>query len=487
MTKCKSVCKDLAPNECNRKITCKYCDGRIRHYCRLSHKYKYDDNCNLTRKVIKKEQKPGSKIAKFIRKTKNMRVSNFLKNVCQDSGQCLSFGTETDKINNFFGGFKEFKYVNGTIDTIASGANGFVKEIKYTHRGYNAYALLKSNMSIEADNLYYEYLVGQYINNFVKVFPCFLQTYGLYKYNSVEEYNKMKRSKNTEPNVLKSHTSLITKPSLADVCTDTKLYCILIQHIKSRYGSVKSLDSMLKDKSFLNNDYLYVLLQVYIPLHILCNNFTHYDLHNKNVLLYTLPNNSYIEYFYHMKNGNIVSFRSKYLVKIIDYGRSFFKDDENKKNSDKIYKKVCKTSECDPDCGLDYGFAYLSPEEYPGQGFFISSRKRNMSHDLRLINDCILITAESKFPKFLLKIRDILKYGVGIADPDEAHFGTKENTKKQYPNSINNVSDLTQALIDEAMVMSTQKENELHYSKYKCYGKMDIYCDSLRASRFLLM
>ena len=87
----------------------------------------------------------------------------------------------------------------------------------------------------------------------------------------------------------------------------------------------------------------------------------------------------------------------------------------------------------------------------------------------------------------LLKIRDILKYGVGIADPDEAHFGTKENTKKQYPNSINNVSDLTQALIDEAMVMSTQKENEFHYSKYKCYGKMDIYCDSLRASRFVVM
>ena len=40
-----------------------------------------------------------------------------------------------------------------------------------------------------------------------------------------------------------------------------------------------------------------------------------------------------------MKNSNIVSFRSKYLVKIIDYGRSFFKDDENKKNSDIIYKK----------------------------------------------------------------------------------------------------------------------------------------------------
>jgi hypothetical protein len=188
-----------------------------------------------------------------------------------------------------------------------------------------------------------------------------------------------------------------------------------------------------------------------------------------------------------MKNGKIVSFRSKYLVKIIDYGRSFFNDEENKNNSDKIYKKVCKTSECDPDCGLDYGFTYLSPEEYPGQGYFISSRTRNMSHDLRLINDCILYTAESKFPKCLLKIRDILKYGVGIADEDEANFGTKENTKKQYPQSINNVKDLTQALIDEAMVMSTQKENEIQYSKCKCYGKMDIYCDSLRAARFVTL
>ena len=485
MTNCTSICKDLSHKQCKKKETCKYYNGRARHYCRLSHEYKYDNNCNLTRKITKKEQ--TKKIATFMRKTKNIRISNFLKNVCHDSGQCLSFGTETDKINKFFGGFKEFMYVHGTIDTIASGENGFVKEIKYTHHGYNAYALLKSNMSVAADNLYYEYLVGQYINNFVKVFPCFVQTYGLYRYNSVAEYNKMKNSKSTDPTILKSNTTLITKPSLVDICNNTKLYCILIQHIKSKYGSVKSLDSMLKEKNFLDNDFLYVLLQVYIPLNILCNNFTHYDLHTKNVLLYTLPNNSYIEYFYHMKDGNIISFRSKYLTKIIDYGRSFFRDVDNKKNSDKIYKKVCKTSQCDPDCGSDYGFAYLSPEEYPGQGFFISSRKRNMSHDLRLVNECILNISQSKFPRFMLKIRDILKYGIGIDEPDEVSFGTKENTKKQYPKSINNISDLSQALIDEAMVMSVQKDNELHYSKCKCYGKMDIYCDSLRASRFVAL
>ena len=486
MPRCKSSCKGLVPAECDGKETCSYCDGRVRHFCRLSHRYKYGDNCKITRRFRKKEQQKGSKLVNFMRRTKHARVSNFLKNVCQDAGQCLSFGTETKKITDFFGGFKEFNYVNGTINTIASGANGFVKEIKYTHRGYNAYALLKSNMSPGADNLYYEYIVGQYINTFVPIFPCFVQTYGLYKYNSLSDYDAMKHSKITEPSVIKRNTTLIKRPSFTDVCENTKLYCILIQHIKSKYNSVVPLANMLRSKEFLDNDFLYVLLQVYIPLSTIYNTFTHYDLHTSNVLLYTLTDDTYIKYTYHLPNNKEITFLSKYIVKIIDYGRCFFKDSVQKKNSNKIYKEVCKTSSCYPECGIDKGFAYLIPEQYPGEAYFICSSKRNMSHDLRLVNDCILSIASSKMPKVMLKIQDIIKYGVGIADEDEEHFGTKENIRNGYPKKINNVKDMAQALIDEAIVMSTQSENELYYSKKKCYGKMDIYCDSLRPTRFII-
>ena len=487
MPRCKSSCKDLAPAECDGKETCSYCDGHVRHFCRLSHKYKYGDNCKITRRFRNKEQQKGSKVVDFMRRTKHARISNFLKRVCDDAGQCLTFGTETKKIRDFFGGFKEFNYVNGTINTIASGANGFVKEIKYTHRGYNAYALLKSNVSSYADNLYYEYMVGQYINTIVPIFPCFLQTYGLYKYNSLSDYNAMKRSKMTEASIIKQNTTLIKNPSLSDVCENTKLYCILIQHIKSKYNSVVSLENMLKDREFLEKDFLYVLLQVYIPLNTIYNTFTHYDLHTKNVLLYTLPSDTYVEYTYHLPNNKEITFLSKYIVKIIDYGRCFFKDSARKQNSKKIYNEVCKTNTCDPDCGQDNGFTYLAPEEEPGQAYFICSSKRNMSHDLRLINDCVLSIAESKMPKMMLKIQDIIKYGIGIDDPDDELFGTKENIKTGYPKTINNVKDMTQALIDEANVMSTQRENELFYSNKKCYGKMDVYCDSLRAMRFVII
>lgn len=59
-----------------------------------------------------------------------------------------------------------------------------------------------------------------------------------------------------------------------------------------------------------------------MPLATLANTFTHYDLHPSNVLLCEPVLGKYYKYI--LNDRTVVEFKSKYIVKIIDYGRSFF-------------------------------------------------------------------------------------------------------------------------------------------------------------------
>ena len=121
-----------------------------------------------------------------------------------------------------------------------------------------------------------------------------------------------------------------------------------------------------------------------MPLTMLSEQFTHYDLHLQNVLVYTPIENKYIHYHYHMY-GYSVDFKSKYIVKIIDYGRAYFND--NGRDSLDIYEHVCNSKDCGGmKCGIDYGYANLIPERYIGSRNHITSYKPNISHDLRILH-----------------------------------------------------------------------------------------------------
>ena len=74
-----------------------------------------------------------------------------------------------------------------------------------------------------------------------------------------------------------------------------------------------------------NIDMLQIFLQIFIPLGKLAHRFTHNDLHHNNVLLYTIPNNKYIILKYVFDNGQpAIEIKTRYIVKIIDYGRAYF-------------------------------------------------------------------------------------------------------------------------------------------------------------------
>ena len=475
--KCFSNCRLFEPAECNPP-RCKYIDGPSLQYCRLSHKYKMKKpDCNVTRRIIKKDLKTHARktIGRFIKNS-----GKFLQTICSDSGVCIAFGKNTDEITQYFKGFADFTYANSPIKKIGDPSNnGFVKEIEYEREGYKSHAILKSSVKPDSDNLVYEYLVGiKYINRILKSFPCFVQTYGLFFYNSEISWKIMKGTGPVHKSLLKT-LNVQTTIDYSKACLESKYVAILIQHIKN----AKSLDSFIKPagySNFLKFDAIYILFIIYHALASLSTKFTHYDLHTGNVLIYEPVKDKYIQYHYHNSDGTITTFCSPYIPKIIDYGRSFF--DNGNLNSRKIYDKLCKIKDCEK-CGDDYGFSWLDPKP----SYYISSSKKNESHDLRLlhiVNNRLykLYDTEPGFPvektfETLSNITKKVVYGVGIKDEDDKEFGTKENVSKgKY--KIFNVTDAYNYFKTAIEKPDLIGENQARYSNViNKLGDLHVYDD----------
>lgn len=335
---------------------------------------------------------------KTLRKTHNLSHINTLELIhfiCSDSGTCMAFGVETDKIKHWFNNFIDFKYASPTLKRIGEvSANGFVTQIEYKRDNYYSHAILKSSLKAHSDNLYYEYLVGKlFINKLTKIFPCFLETYGSYIYNDENSWEGIKNikkgtsSKKYDLTKIMHFNKNIDATTLNLSCEYSQDFSILIENIKD----AKSLHSYLSNTSFLTQELGTILYQIYMPLSYLSNSFTHYDLHDENVLIYKPfgeKSNKYITFHYHLSKNKIITFKSKYMVKIIDYGRSFFHKDKYM-NSYELYQSLCEEPNCNKEdtgeCGNDVGFGFLDNPTGTPDNHFITPIQKNISHDLRLL------------------------------------------------------------------------------------------------------
>ena len=515
--KCFSKCRKVSKKDCTQD-QCIYVNGKKYQYCRLSHKYYLDQDCNpqlktQTRKrrgipyqyrskpqvesipQISEKELAGIKIKRFImtkrRQAKEKQrlkaqvniskalhkghiQSKKLQTICSDSSICIAFGKQAKEISEFFNGFKTFNYVELPLRRIGvPSANGFINEIKYSRLNYNAYAILKSAASKSADNLFYEYNVGNFVNYANKILPSFLETYGLFQYKDESTYNKFKNTSIIRKNLL---TNAFTEktPTIKDACTHSKYMCILIQHIKD----ANTLESFNNNNSFIQRDLIYVLFQVYTSLFALSSSFTHYDLHDKNVLLYKPVNGKYIVYYYHLNNGEVVSFKSQYIAKIIDYGRCYYRLSQNE-NSRKLHREICKVRECDPKCGEYVGFTALQDEVAPPAFNYIEATNLNESHDLRLLNTLKKEwNLEIKNPKIYDVIKKVV-YGKGLKSENK-EYGTREEKNSGLQRRIHNVTDAHKALLQYIKSTANIILNDTLYSHthgYSKLGDLHIYVD----------
>jgi hypothetical protein len=475
------------------------------------------------------------KILKFMRLKKTKSRSRYIKKICSDPGLCIAFDTlNRQKINEHFDFFTSLQYISDSIKQIGeTSANGFVKEVKFTHDDYSAYAVLKSSVTPTSDNLVYEYLAGQYINHKCNYLPCFVETYGLFYYKNDDTWKIFKENNETLPDEFRSGLELQTTEAVdyAKACQQSKKAAILLQYI---HGA-KVLHSFISNSiDYISYQMIYqmpyLLYQIYFALAQLKNNFTHYDLHTSNIMLYEPKKGKYIEYVYHTQSGKEVRFRCPFLVKIIDYGRCFFKWDPEdiEKNeaidklnivrnpalsekeriyvsSPEIYKQLCGEAECiyektdesgkkqQYNCGKRYGFSWLdNPEKKTKLKYFISSSRSNMSHDLRLIyivGNTLLrkkaheLNIKNRLPDEIEASADITElfkkvvYAVGL-EADQDHSGTKENKASGLPTHINNVVDAEKALRELILSKKFVKINrDKYHDKKNKLGTLHIYAD----------
>lgn len=516
--RCISGCKGLDPNICEKAPRCSYAKGEKRRFCHLSKTYKMNQSDCSVRKKTNKKQKVLI-IQKFMTNTTFKRRAEFLKAHCTDSGACYAFGIMRKKIFDFFEGFTGFEFVVPPIRAIGNpSSNGFVKSIRYERKGYTANAVLKSSTKASADNLAYEFAVGCYLNKMGNQYPCFVQTYGIYYYRDEALWEHARDTRKINSNILKNSLKLYRKLSTytgdiddvinEGVCEGSKYCAILIQHMAnvSSIGDVFKHGSQFDINHFILTDLLHILYQVYMPLAMMTDTFTHYDLHHNNVMLYEPVPNTYIQYHYYV-DGVIVSFKSNYLVKTIDYGRAFYKDPDNAKNtSTTVMKEVCKIPDCNEGqeiCGDRSGFRYLTNDSIP-ETHYMSSSVKNPSSDLRLIH--ILATSHnvggtmfdtqayeqhgfdsdaiSDIFEPVMDLMENTNYAIGIDPADGTAFGTRPIPHQGYPSRINNVRDAEKFIRNAILTNKPMRDyNEVMYENMTKLGDLHVYSDG-RTMRF---
>ena len=146
-------------------------------------------------------------------------------------------------------------------------------------------------------------------------------------------------------------------------------------------------------------------------------------------------------------------FRCGYIVKIIDYGRNYFK------HSMKIYKQLCSIEECEPDCGYTKGFSWLS-QFNPYNKWFITSSRPNVSHDLRLAEEV------SQFQYIDPVLKNILRTGFKYGDSRKSPLGTIEITRSGLPYQISNVMDMADTLYKLISTDIFQYNNRVVYPEF---------------------
>ena len=202
--------------------------------------------------------------------------------------------------------------------------------------------------------------------------------------------------------------------------------------------SLTDLIALNYNQDFVTYDLFPVCLLIYLTLQWFCNNFTHYDLHMGNVLLVPCPEPNEVFRFIVKTPAGASYIYSRYLPKIIDYGRSFFSTivpDGSVVSSATIRDDLCIVDTRLPagQCCRDQGVWLDTPLD--ASSGFVRSSVRNVSHDLRLMHGIcqVLLTHTNINPLW----GDIMRRLVYVTPT-----GTPEHADSQSRNHIYNVRDL---------------------------------------------
>jgi len=288
------------------------------------------------------------------------RTEKALNRSCPDLDLCLAL--DKHAFESWFK-FDTFQYATAVTRLKSESRNGSVFLVTYARPSINhtistAYAILKHGVELK-DDLRFEYLVGQFLNKHRTKLPVFVGTYGIFSTHMKAWY----------------FDGDTLRRGLRAASPEKQDPVLLLQYAP---GEASLFDFLMESPS--ENDFFAIMYHIYFSLARLANVFTHYDLHHENVRIIQLSEKPF-RFIY-----PDVSFSSKYLPKIIDYGKCFYYDTDQNNSANWIVSNKANR--------------YLSPKEPTRNAMF-----RNMSGDLRLLALCDrFYTTKSRIRTFLDRV-----------------------------------------------------------------------------------
>jgi hypothetical protein len=198
------------------------------------------------------------------------------------------------------------------------------------------------------------------------------------------------------------------------------------------------------------------------------------------------------------------------IAKILDYGRSFF-NDKNEKVSSKTLLSIVEDSKKTPNCfpgGVRSGYSYLNDEVPKGSHSYIVSNKKNITHDLRLakivnsylnynmIGDQDATGKVVQRTKEIEPIKKILQsvnknyqnlYSLKREKIDRG-YGAPEYAKQEYQitKQVRNVKDMHVALKDLILTQPYFKDKMMAlFMRKKKIGTLHIYVDGSKPTEYI--
>jgi hypothetical protein len=256
--------------------------------------------------------------------------------------------------------------------------------------------------------------------------------------------------------------------NIREICNKSQDLCLIGQYY-NRFTTLQSYVGMININQY--NEIPLILFQLYYVLDHNKHIFTHYDLHLTNIGVVCLPSKTHIDYEYHFIDSSgidkVIRFKSKYIVKLLDYGRSYFHwsyDEETFVNSELILNEIEQSGFCPPLNSVGFVDTPLT---------FVHPRMKNESHDLmplhrlKPVDDIFLI-----YPSFKQLISQVV-YSNMLGTPEvtghayDAHPGAPILNVRDAHFKIKEYIDTNQDFVID--------QNESHYLKSTSLGTLKVY------------
>jgi hypothetical protein len=259
----------------------------------------------------------------------------YISDTLENDNFFFNFNKVSEEILEQFKDFNFDKLIGSIVQIGKPSKNGFVNLLKFREGTKEFNTILKTTLQLNADNNYYEFLVGICINKFKEYFPNFQYTFNYYVFPAdittalKSPSNKISILNESPLPVIHSYapiSTLISSDNLESGCLENDKSSILCEAITNSI----TMNEYLSDIPNISlHEIINILIQVYKPLNNFSSEFTHYDLHLNNILLKKVPDGKYVEVKYEYDSPFTTEveepliLKTKYIPVIIDYGRAY--------------------------------------------------------------------------------------------------------------------------------------------------------------------